>query len=294
MKILVTGASGLLGRAVAEAAEKSHAVVAQYRRHAPRGLKSALMLDLADAAAVRRVLVETRPDAVVHCAAMADPVACERERDAAKAINADATRLLAQTCADLGARLLFISTDLVFDGRKGMYREDDAVNPVSCYGETKVMAEKAVRAECADYVIARCSLIYGCSISGTRAANEALLNALHAGREVKLFTDEYRTPVCVPDLARALARLAESNVTGTFHCGGGERISRHDFGMKVCRAAGVDPSQITPAKIGQARCVPPRAPDVSLDSGKLLAALGIRLLGVDEGLRLIYGDRGGA
>jgi len=288
MKILVTGASGLLGHAVAVAARASHRVVAQYLRNAPGGLPGALRLDLTDGAAVRAAFAETAPACVMHCAAMADPAGCERERDRAKAINVEATRLLARLCSEHDARLVFISTDLVFDGRRGMYVEEDPVNPVSYYGETKALAEKAVRGECPNHVIARCCLMYGRSPTGGRGADEVMLHALREGKEVRLFTDEYRTPVCVPDLARALVRLAEAAATGTFHCGGGERVSRYDFGLKICRAAGVDSSRIMATRIEEAQCVPPRAPDVSLDSSKLKSALGVSLLDVDGGLKLLY------
>lgn len=288
MKILVTGASGLLGHAVAVAAQESCRVVAQYRRDAPPDLAEVMRLDLTDRQAVCEALTEITPEAVIHCAAMADPALCERERKAARAINVEATRRLARLCAERGARLLFVSTDLVFDGRRGRYVESDPVNPVSYYGETKVLAEEAVRRECANHVIARCCLMYGRSPSGRRGTDEILINALRDGVEVRLFADEFRTPVCVPDLARALLRLAQSDFTGTIHCGGAERISRCDFGLKICRAAGVDSSRIVAAGIADLHCVPPRAPDVSLDSGELLSMLGIRLLDVEGGLRLIY------
>ena len=289
MKIMVTGASGLLGHAVAMAASTRHDVTAQYHRRAvsSRFFKT-VGIDLTDRASALQALSIAAPDAVIHCAAMSDPVACERDGSAATAVNVDATRHIAEYCAERGTRLLFVSSDLVFDGKSGMYAETDPVSPCSRYGSTKVLAEEEVRRICANHVIARCCLMYGSSPSGTRAVNESLLQALREGRQVRLFTDEYRTPVCVPDLALALLRLAGSDFAGTVHCGGPDKISRYDFGAKICRAGRIDPAKLIPESIRDVRCEPPRAPDVSLNADKLRRLLAIRLAGVDDGLRMLY------
>jgi dTDP-4-dehydrorhamnose reductase len=290
MKILLTGASGLLGHAVALAAQKSHQVTAQYRRNIPPGPGKIVRLDIADTAALEKVFRETAPDVTIHCAAISDPVTCEQKHIIVKAVNVTATQALARLCGESRSRMILISTDLVFNGRRGMYVEADPVDPISFYGESKVKAEKAVRDSCRNHVIARCCLLYGRSLSGKRGADERILDALRNGKEVVLFTNEYRTPTCVPDIAQALIKIAESDFAGTLHCGGAERISRYDFGLKICRAAGVDPSRIAARKIEDLQSVPPRAPDVSLDSTKVAKRLGIRLLGVDEGLKLLYGN----
>jgi dTDP-4-dehydrorhamnose reductase len=290
MKILVTGASGLLGHAVALAAQESHQVTAQYLRNIPPGLQSTVRLDITDAGALHKIFLDIDPDATIHCAAVADPAICEQHRLMAEATNTTAAHDIAQLCGHSGSRMILISTDLVFNGRHSMYVESDPVDPISFYGETKVMAEKAVRDNCPDHAIARCCLLYGRSPSGRRGADEKILDALKSGAEVVLFTNEYRTPACVPDLARALVKIAESNFVGTLHCGGADRISRYDFGLKICRAAGIKTSRVVAKKIEDAVSVPPRAPDVSLDSGKLAERLGTRLLGVDEGLKLLYGN----
>jgi dTDP-4-dehydrorhamnose reductase len=289
MKILVTGASGLLGHAVAQAAQNSHHVTAQYRRTAPPALDNTLQLDLTDTARLEAAFAQIAPDVTIHCAAMSDPAACEERHIDARAINAAATGAIARLCGKSKTRLVLISTDLVFNGRRGMYVEADPVDPLSFYGETKVMAEKHVRDDCPNHAIARCCLMYGGSLTGLRGADERILDSLRKGGQALLFTDEYRTPACVPDLARALVRIAESDFVGTLHCGGAERISRHEFGLKVCRAAGTDASRIIRKRIEEVRSTPPRAPDVSLDSTKLAETLGIRLLGVDDGLRLLHG-----
>jgi len=290
MKILVTGASGLLGHAVALAAQESHEVTAQYRRHIPPALRKVVQLDITDTGALEKLFREAAPDITIHCAAISDPVTCEKQHTIVTAVNVPATHALASLCEESRSRMIFISTDLVFNGRRGMYVEADPVDPISFYGESKVKAEKAVRDLCRNHAIARCCLLYGHSPSGRRGTDERILDALRHGKEVALFTNEWRTPACVPDLARALVKIAESDFTGTLHCGGADRISRYDFGLKICRAAGVDPSRIAAKKIEDVVSVPPRAPDVSLDSAKIARRLGIRLLGVDEGLKLLYGN----
>jgi dTDP-4-dehydrorhamnose reductase len=290
MRILVTGASGLLGHAVALAAQKEHQVTAQYHRNIPPALTGLVQVDLTDASRTQETFHAISPEITIHCAAISDPVTCEQKRIIARSLNVTATQTLARLCGQSHSRLLLISTDLVFNGMRGMYVEADPVDPVSYYGDTKVKAEELVRDNCRNYVIARCSLMYGKSPSGRRGVDERLLESLRSGKEVVLFTDEYRTPVCAQDLAPALLRVAESGFVGTVHCAGTERISRYDLGLKICRAAGVDSSRIVPAKIEDVQSGPPRAPDVSLDSTKLAERLGIRLMGMDEGLRLVHAN----
>jgi dTDP-4-dehydrorhamnose reductase len=285
-KLLVTGASGLLGSHVARRAAGRFDTLGFFQSFQPRGAPVRLEpLDLADAPAVRSRLDAFRPDLIVHCAAMADADRAQREPDLARRVNVDATATLAQAARRLGAKLLFVSSDLVFDGRKDTpYVEDDPPSPLSCYGQTKLDAEQVVRAECDAWVITRSSLIFGASPRGDRGLDEKLGLALRAGRGVKLFVDEFRCPIAAGNLAEAILELAESAHTGVFHLAGPERLSRHEIGMRIARRFGWPTATIEAVSTRDVPMNPPRPANLTLDSRKARAALKTKLHGLTDWL----------
>jgi dTDP-4-dehydrorhamnose reductase len=290
-KLLVTGASGLLGAHVARQATGRFDTLGIYQSFRPPGVPGRLeSLDLADAAAVRSRLDEFRPDLIVHCAALADAERAQREPDLARRLNVDTTATLAQAARRLGAKLLFVSTDLVFDGRKGApYVEDDPPCPLSLYGQTKLDAERIVRAGCDTWVVARTSLIVGPSPRGNRGLDEKLGLALREGRAVKLFVDEFRCPVTAGDLAAAMLELAESPHTGVFHLVGSERLSRHEIGMRLARHFGWPTATIEAKSTREAPMNPPRPADLVLDNTKARSVLKTPLRGLTGALESLSG-----
>jgi dTDP-4-dehydrorhamnose reductase len=290
-KLLVTGASGLLGSHVARQAVGRFDVLGLYQSFRPRDIPGRLEpLDLADAPAVRARLDGFRPDLIVHCAALADADRAQREPDLARRLNVDVPATLAQAARRLGAKLLFVSTDLVFDGRKGApYVEDDAPCPLSLYGQTKLDAERIVRAECHAWLIARTSLIVGPSPRGNRGLEEKLGAVLREGRAVKLFVDEFRCPIAACDLAAAMLELADLPLTGVFHLVGSERLSRHEIGMRIARHFGWPTAGIEAKSTRDVPMDPPRPADLVLDNNKARSALKTRLRGLTEALEQLSG-----
>jgi len=287
MKILVTGASGLLGWNLASSAEERHDVLGTFLHHRPP-LKQAAGIDLTARHAVATLFNEFRPHLVVHTAALTRADLCERDPGAARALNVEAAGRLAQLCEKHGARMIHISTDLVFDGKKGMYREQDEPAPLSCYGETKLLAESEIARTLENHTILRVSLMYGKSLNGRRGADEAIIAAVKEGRTLHLFTDEYRTPVCVPRVVEVILKMADFDAPGLFHCAGDERLSRHEFAQRLAKFFPLDMKRIVPSKIADIPIVPPRAPDVSLDASRLREGLGLSLLNVEQGLSLLH------
>jgi dTDP-4-dehydrorhamnose reductase len=193
-------------------------------------------LELTDSEAVKRRFERDQPEVVIHCAAMSRGPLCEAEPDRAWRCNVEVVRQLRELCGD--RRLLLMSTDLVFDGRKGGYREDDEVNPLTVYARTKVAAEELVRGMKGGLVV-RTSLNHGRSDGGNRGFNEEMLAAWRAGRSLKLFTDEYRNPIGVPVTVRALWELAGGGGSGVLHVAGAERLSRWEIGERLAEVYGV-------------------------------------------------------
>ena len=284
-KLLVTGASGLVGGRLAALAAGRWDVAGTYGRH-PFDLPGveAVSFDLEAGREIRSMVRRLRPDAVAHCAAWSDLDRCEREPGRAFRINTDASRILAAACAESGSRFVFASSDMVFDGDKGDYAETDPVNPLGVYGESKARAEEQIRQCCPNHAVARLALVYGSSMTAGRSFSDNLVSAWRDGKTTPLFTDQYRTPVHVVNLAHALLELAESGFTGTIHLGGPEKVSRYAFGLRLAEANGFPPDRVSPSLLAEAKLLAKRPRDASLDITLAKRALKTRLIGIREGL----------
>lgn len=226
-------------------------------------------LDLLDFRAVERACAAERPDVILHCAALSRTGDCERDPVLARRVNLEATRHLAGLAAD--RPFLLLSTDLVFDGERGGYAEDDAVNPRSVYGETKAEAEVEVLRN-PRHTVVRTSLNAGRSPSGGRSFNEELRAAWAAGRTLSLFHDEYRCPIAAAVTARALWALAQLDRPGLYHLAGTERLSRLAIGELLGRRWPEVTPRVLPSSVRDFKG-PPRSPDTSLRCERLQALL---------------------
>lgn len=222
-------------------------------------------VDLLDARAVLAALGELAPTTVLHTAALARVGDCVRAPDRARAINTDATALLAEQCARLRARLVFVSTDMVFDGEHAPYREDDPTRALSVYAATKRDAERAVLAH-PTHLVVRISLLYGPALSGRPTFFDDTVTALRTGKPITLFTDEWRTPLDFVTAADALLALCASAATGLLHLGGPERLSRWEMGERLARFLNLDPAPLRPTRRQDAPASEPRPRDLALDS----------------------------
>ena len=269
----VTGAGGLIGSHLAGNRE----LAAQWN---VIGLTRP-DLDLADAEAVARRFRAESPALVIHCAANSSSVECEKSPALARVQNVEVTARLAELCSE--AQFVFLSTDLVFDGRKGNYTELDAVSPLGVYAETKVAAEQIVLANPRHTVI-RTSLNGGKSPRGNRGFDEQARNAWKAGQTMRLFTDEFRSPIDASVTARAIARLALKYATGLYHVAGTERMSRWQLGQLLASCWPELNPRIEATSLAEYRGAP-RPPDCSLHCDKAQSFLSFALPGYAEWLQ---------
>jgi len=271
--VWITGAGGLIGNYLVQTATA----------HAPGWRVIGLQrsdLDLADFDAVRARFQQDQPHLVIHCAALSKTTVCETDAVLARKLNVDVTALLCELAADV--QLVFFSSDLVFDGRRGNYVEADEVNPLSVYGETKVAAERIVLANPLHTII-RTSLNGGVSPTGDRGFNEEMRRAWQAGRTLRLFTDEFRSPTPAVVTAHAVWGLALQNKPGLYHVAGSERLSRWQIGqLLAARWPQLNP-RIEPTSFKEYRGAP-RAPDTSLNCGKAQKLLSFPLPGLSDWL----------
>jgi dTDP-4-dehydrorhamnose reductase len=272
MRILVTGASGRLGTNVMARlalADRKHTVVGWgHRKTTGPGVGSLDLVDLADSALIATALERFDPDVVIHLAAITSAEVVHRDPQAAWMINVEATGHLAQWLAQRNGRLVFASTDLVFDGTKSFYREEDRPKPILEYGRTKHAAELLVRRS-ARSLIARISLLYGFAPPGREGFFDRSIASLHAGISTEFFADEYRTPLDYCTAATALVALAKSDITGVIHLGGPERLSRFELMRRVAATMGISPSLVHSGSPAHHALAEARPTDVSLDSSRL-------------------------
>jgi dTDP-4-dehydrorhamnose reductase len=240
--LLVTGASGLVGAALCRAAFAKWRVIAVgHSRRAPalRRGDRAEACDLTAAGAVESLVAAVEPQAIVHLAALASLPACERDPERAQRLNVGVTERLARAAARDGIHLVHLSTDQVFAGDRAWddrrvpgYLEDDEPRPLHAYGRTKVAAESAVRASGADALVVRTALVLAPSADGKAGALDFVRGAA-PGAEVRLFTDEWRTPISVLDLGRMLDVVLAERRTGTLHAAGPDRVDRLTLGRAI-------------------------------------------------------------
>lgn len=283
--MLVTGAGGRLGGRLAVLLASRFRVALGVRTSpAPAGLFH-IGLDVADPASVAAALLATRCSAVVHCAALADADACERDPEAAARSNTEACRVLAAECSARGVRLVALSTDLVLSGERPYWAEDDPAVPGSVYGRTKRSGEQVVLEADPSFAVARVALVTGRTHGRHPSASEAIAWALADGLPLRLFTDQYRTPVDPESVADALTALLSGGPGGLYHLGGPERLSRFELGLRVAAVLGLDPRRIQPVRQADLTFEAPRPADVSLDSRRARDRLGWRPRDVDEAIR---------
>lgn len=272
-KLLVTGAGGYLGSAVCRAATTvGRDVVGVVRsRQAPEGV-AGVAIDVCDGAAMRDLVATVQPDVVIHTAYV-------QSADDAARVNVEGAASVAAAAAAGGARLVHLSTDLVFRGGLGRrLREDDPPDPLTPYGETKARAEDRVVAAHPGALLVRTSLLYGGAGAAPSPHEVLALDAARGIRDVRFFTNELRAPVQVDDLAAALLELAgRDDVVGPLHVAGPEAIDRFAFARLCVAARGIDP---TPLRSGESG--PERPGDCVLDCSRAAALLTTPLRGASE------------
>jgi len=267
--VWITGAGGLIGNQLAQTGALR---VPEWK---VRPLAHA-DLELTDSDAVRRAFLTDRPSLVIHCAAISRTDVCEREPELARKVNVAATQCLAEVCDRVP--LIFLSSDLVFDGEKGRYVESDPTCPLSVYAETKLEAERIVLSN-PSHTVVRISLNGGQSPRGTGAFNEAMRVAWQEGRTIKLFTDEFRSPLPAVVTAQAIWELAAQGASGLFHLAGSERLSRFEIGQCVAARWPQLSPKIEPGSLKDYRGAR-RPPDVSMDCRRVQSVLSFQLPGL--------------
>ena len=283
-RVLLTGASGLFGANFLWQYAKRFDIIAVAHQHPVSGAAETITLDVTQDAAVQEAVRRVRPHVIVHAAAMTGVDACEEAPEAAMALNAGATGSLARAAHVVGAYVIALSTDYVFNGAKGMYTEDDPPKPLGVYARTKWLGEQAALSRCPNATVLRTTL-YGWNAQPKESFAERVIHGAESGKPATAFTDMYWSPILANDLADAVAALIEHPTPGLFHAAGRERCSRYEFACVVAEAFGYDPkTTVRSGRLADTTFKAPRPSDASLDVSRFERALGVTLSGYRKGI----------
>ena len=266
VRVLVTGAGGLLSSKLTAAFSEEYEVVPT--QHSMPMDPRALVMNIVDRMEVFRVISEVSPQIVVHAAAATEVDKCETNKEWAWNVNAIGTKNVAEACSKIKARLIYVSTDYVFDGTKGLYNENDETKPINYYGLTKLQGEEFVK-QLQNFVIARTSVIYGWH---PRKLNFAtwVIDSLRNRKMVSVVRDHYNSPTLADDLAKILEKILRTDECGIYHAAGSERVSRYEFALKIAEVFELDRSLVKPVRMEDLKTWIARRPrDSSLSVDKL-------------------------
>ncbi len=282
-RLLITGVSGLLGSNLAFCLKDQFDILGLYHSR-PMHLKGILSghVDLCVPDAIGSIVSQFKPQIVIHCAALADVDACETAQEQALAANVFATANVVKSLENTQAKLIYISTDLVYDGHKGSYCETDPVNPVNYYGQTKLKAEQEALKN--DGALVLRTNFFGWGILPKRSLAQWVVEQLKANRPVQGFRDVTFSSLYTFDLAELIVKMINANLKGIYNCGSANAITKYEFLIQVAKKAGLDTRLISPASVEQFPFKAKRAKNLSLNVTKLSQALSIDLLTIGKSI----------
>ena len=288
LKVLVTGSAGLVGQQVVKDLSKSHQVFSCYNE-----LKleygDSVKMDLKNREMISSILTEKKPDIVIHLGAMTGVDLCEKEKTSASEINTKATEIIAKECSKLNSFLVYVSTDYVFDGNLGMYKEDDVTNPLGFYGESKLEGEKVVQNFSTNWCIARTSTPFG--LHPTKKSFPMwVIENLQKQKQIDILIDQFTSPTYIPNLSRMLIEISERRITGVIHTAGASKISRYQMASMVSDKLNLDGSLLKQISIDKMKWVAQRPKDSSLDVSRASSILNEKPQKIDQSLNLFIDE----
>lgn len=284
MRVLITGASGMLGhRLMIEAIEKKFEVFGTFHNRSLKIKASpTLPLEITSINQVKAILEEIKPQVVIHTAALTNVDYCEENPDEAFKVNAEGTKKICQVCQEKRIKVVYISTDFIFDGEEGLYSEEDHPNPLSIYAKSKLEGEKAV-GKLSDFLIFRCT-IYGWHLDNQKSIPEWVIANLSENKPIKAFVDRIITPTYTGFLSSIIIKCLEQKLSGVFHIGSRQPLTIFEFATKTAEVFSLDKNLIKESKVSEVNLKAKRPKNSSLNTGKIKKTLNIEMPAVEESL----------
>ena len=286
---MVTGSAGLIGSQVVQDLEnQNHTVYSCYHTTKPtHGIP--IQLDLTDSEKIIQALQETKPDRIIHLAAMTNVDLCETEKELATLLNLNATETLAKQASKQNIFFVYVSTDYVFDGIQGMKKEDDTTNPLGFYGKSKLEGELSLNNLASGWCIARTSTPFG--IHQTKKSFPLWVKEnLESKKEIPVLVDQFTSPTYVPNLSKMLIEITTKQITGIIHLAGASRISRYELANMVCDKLNLDKSLLIPTKTDEMNWKAQRPKDSSLDVSYAAEILEEKPQKIERSLELFFSE----
>jgi dTDP-4-dehydrorhamnose reductase len=289
MRALLLGANGLLGQNLVQTCLPDFELLGAGLESTPiaEGLSENYRpLDITDKTALQDLIREWNPDWILNAAAMTDVDGCEREPERCRLLNGEVVRWMANT----GKKILHISTDYVFDGVNGPYRETDALNPLSEYGRTKLESEASALSISGSLVL-RTMLLWGQGKGQKKSFNDFVRETLEAGKTARIVTDQIGDPTLAEDLATAAWALIHQGSQGVFHVSGSEKVSRMEWAQGVAQFFNLETASLHPVLTADLNQLAKRPLNSGFDCSKLVAEIGFQPRGLLEQLRHVYSSK---
>jgi dTDP-4-dehydrorhamnose reductase len=265
-KFLVTGSAGLVGTQLVKDLVENYEVYSGYNKTKPE-FGISVHLDLTKKEEITSVLQTIKPDVVIHLGAITDVDLCEMEKEMAITVNTKATEILALESEKINAFFVYMSTDYVFDGKKGMKNEEDIPNPINFYGKSKLDGEIVLQKLTSPYVIIRISTPFGHHPKKVSFPLWIKQN-IELKKEIPVVIDQYTSPSFIPHISKMIIEIISKKNTGIFHLSGSSRISRYEFAKLIVNNLGKEEKWLKPVKMDQMRWKAQRPQDSSLDISK--------------------------
>jgi len=288
LKFLVTGSAGLVGQQVVKYLSKSNQVFSCYNESKPE-YGNSVKMDLKNWEQIHSVLTEKKPNIVIHLGAMTGVDLCETQQDNALKINSQATEILAKECSKINSFMVYVSTDYVFNGNSGLYKENDATNPLGFYGKSKLLGEKSIQNFSSNWCIARTSTPFG--LHPTKKSFPIwVIENLQKQKQIDVLTDQFTSPTYVPNLSRMLIEISERHLTGIIHVAGASKISRYEMASLVSDKLDLDEKLLREISINDIKWEARRPKDSSLNVSKAISILNQKPQKIDHDVNLFIDE----
>ena len=289
MKFLVTGSAGLIGsQVVMDLVKQSHTVYSCYHDAKPEhGI--ATNLDLTNQNDIIDTINKTKPDNIIHLAALTGVDFCEQQQELAMKINADATKILSQQAAKNNCFFVYVSTDYVFDGNNSMRKESDSPNPLGFYGKSKLAGELSLNDMASGWCIARTSTPFG-NHSTKKSFPLWVKENLELHKEIPVLTDQFTSPTYVPNLSKMLIEVATKQISGILHLAGATKISRYNLAQLVAEKLHLEKNLLSPTKIDNMNWKAQRPKDSSLNVAYAAEILDEKPQDIQQSLELFFSE----